>query len=97
MVLFRETVTDASSVISKTKSDYSIAVSGVAGPGGGSIEKPVGTVWIGVAGPTQLLKVWKCNFTGNRERVRIKTAVSAFLNTDNLLINEVEFLAKDIT
>lgn len=42
-------------VIKKLRSTYGIAVSGIMGPGGGSAEKPVGTVWIAVGTPTKMI------------------------------------------
>ena len=57
----------------KASSDYAIAVSGIAGPDGGSAEKPVGTVYIGVLSPTEMM-VERYQFEGDREAVQ-KAAV----------------------
>ena len=63
-------------VIKKFKVDYGIAVSGIAGPDGGSDEKPIGTVWIGV-GNEQRQKVELLRFKGNREQIIELTSISA--------------------
>ena len=50
-------------------SDYAIAVSGIAGPTGGTEFKPVGTVYIGVKTPSNQ-EVFHCLFDGPREAVQ---------------------------
>lgn len=57
-------------------SEFALAVTGVAGPGGGSREKPVGTVCFGWAGPG-ILASERVVFDGDRERVRNRTVLHA--------------------
>jgi nicotinamide-nucleotide amidase len=56
--------------------DYALSVTGVAGPDGGTADKPVGLVYLGCAGPngTEVRKGW---FPGDRDSVRTFTATSA--------------------
>lgn len=56
--------------------NYAIAVTGVAGPGGGSVDKPVGTVWIGV-GCEDYQIVRRYVFPGDRDAVRQATLDTA--------------------
>ncbi|MCL1822488.1 MAG: CinA family protein, partial [Prolixibacteraceae bacterium] len=47
--------------------DYAVATTGVAGPDGGTVEKPAGTVWVGIATPTEIF-AQKFNFDNDREQ-----------------------------
>lgn len=55
--------------LARSHAQVAIAVTGVAGPSGGSIEKPVGTVWLAWAMPEQTVTE-KCFFPGDRQTVR---------------------------
>ena len=61
-------------VIKKFNADYAIAVSGVAGPDGGTKNKPVGTVVIGIMGITEGKDIEICHFLGTRNEVQNKAA-----------------------
>ena len=63
--------------------DYAVAVTGLAGPGGGTPEKPVGLVFVSVASKNGV-SVTENHFSGNREAVRLQTvekALSLLLET----------------
>ena len=60
----------------RTGATVAIAVTGVAGPGGGSPDKPVGTVWFGVAAPAGVHAERRV-FAGDRDAVRRETVLHA--------------------
>ena len=73
----RETVLEmAHGVRSLLKADIAVSVSGIAGPGGGTPEKPVGTTWIGLAAEDgERAEVF--HFSGDREQNKISAADAA--------------------
>ena len=70
-----------------SNADFGISVTGIAGPGGGAPEKPVGTVWIGICGEN-LHKAQKFLFDGNRQQVRENTAEMALKMVEDAILNE---------
>jgi nicotinamide-nucleotide amidase len=67
--------------------DFAIAASGIAGPTGGTPEKPVGTVWIGVAGHGQ--KVIRKHFFNKNREINIEYACMFALHELRLLLTEI--------
>lgn len=66
----------ARGVKAAARTDIGLAVTGIAGPEGGTDDKPVGTVFIAMTGPAGE-QVERFRFPGNREQVRIRTACTA--------------------
>lgn len=73
------TLAMAEGALSLFRADLAIAVTGVAGPGGGSRGKPAGTVWVAIVAPGGVRYAHRFRFPGGREAVRRET-VRASLN-----------------
>jgi nicotinamide-nucleotide amidase len=82
-----ETVTDmAEGALKNFETDFAVAVTGIAGPDGGTEDKPVGTVWIAAANVNKTV-VKKLTFGSKRQQNIERSAISA-LNMLNTLLHE---------
>lgn len=81
----QQTVTEmAEGALRQFKSDFSVAITGIAGPGGGSEDKPVGTVWIAAAKAGKTVAK-KYTFGNKRAQNIERSAVAAFFMLITLL------------
>ena len=64
-------------IFMETRADAGISVSGIAGPNGGSDDKPVGTVWIAAGLRNRMVHTRKFLFEGDRNQVRLQAVVAA--------------------
>ncbi len=72
-----QTITEmAEGALAVLKTDYSIAVSGIAGPSGGTAEKPVGTVWIAVANKNKTITKKFSFWPYRKENIELSTVAA---------------------
>jgi nicotinamide-nucleotide amidase len=76
----------AEGAIASGGADVGVSVTGIAGPGGGSVEKPVGLVHISVAQKGQETLHERHVFSGDRQSIRLQTIEAAF----RMLLNRTE-------
>ncbi len=76
----------AQGALKLSDADIAISVTGIAGPHGGTVEKPVGLVYIGIARKGVEPVAYKNNFSGGREEVRTQTVIKAL----ELAINTIK-------
>jgi nicotinamide-nucleotide amidase len=67
----------AEGALAKSRADLAVAVTGIAGPGGGSRDKPVGTVWFGLARKGGGVDVELLRLQGDRTAIRQQTVAIA--------------------
>jgi nicotinamide-nucleotide amidase len=70
------------------QTDFAVATTGIAGPDGGTPEKPVGTVWIAVAGEKKVFAT-KFVFGDNRERNIVRSAQTTLQILRRIILNEM--------
>jgi nicotinamide-nucleotide amidase len=68
----------ADGALARSRAAIAISVTGVAGPGGGTVEKPVGLVWFGLARTGRPVITERQIFSGDRTAIRAATVAHAF-------------------
>ncbi len=77
----------ATGALDHSHADIAISVSGIAGPSGGSAEKPVGLVYLGFAVKDQQARSVRCAFVGSRYEIRQQAVEQALLESLQILQN----------
>lgn len=75
-------------LLDRCSADIGLAISGIAGPSGGSTEKPVGTVWLAWAKPGQVIECVRYQFEGDRDTVRRQAAHQALKGVERLIAHD---------
>lgn len=75
--------------LKETGADYAVAITGIAGPGGGTKEKPVGLVYIG-CGRKHHIVVKQYQFSGNRTKIRESSVANALIQLREVLMKDLK-------
>ena len=67
----------AAGALRHSHAHWALSITGIAGPAGGSLEKPVGSVCFGWVGPDGRVEVESCFFPGSREEIRSQSVAHA--------------------
>lgn len=70
----------AEGVLAHSDADLSVAITGIAGPDGGTLEKPVGTVWFAFGKRGDITRTALIHFTGDRNAIREQAVIFALEN-----------------
>lgn len=77
----------AKGAVSGLGSSVAVSITGIAGPSGGTAEKPVGTVFIAVVGAKRDVKVYEHHFDGDRKQVQLQSCVAALQHLNKFINN----------
>ncbi|MCL1903677.1 MAG: CinA family protein [Oscillospiraceae bacterium] len=75
----------AAGIRKRAGADIGVGITGIAGPSGGTLEKPVGTVYIAIDLSGKVFKVERFAFSGKRDEVRLKAVQNALIMLLKLL------------
>jgi nicotinamide-nucleotide amidase len=75
---------------SQLEVSVAISITGIAGPGGGTEQKPVGTVFIAVAGMGFATQVFECHFIGDRKAVQLQSCQTAVRHLQDFIEKRTE-------
>lgn len=75
----------AEGALKNSRADMALSITGIAGPTGGSLEKPVGTVWIGLAAKNKTTLAFHAVYKNDRDSVREAALIDALTHLLNSL------------